>query len=94
MPTLNKMNFLRLLDQSRAEENLCDVEFRVVDPVNKPLGTVPCLTPGVFRPLQLLCTCFKTFTFHNPAVLFFQVEKIDTIVFYAGINKFFLFSNR
>jgi hypothetical protein len=41
MPTLNKMNFLRLLDQSRAEENLCDVEFRVVDPVNKPLGTVP-----------------------------------------------------
>jgi len=71
MPTLNKMNFLRLLDQSRAEENLCDVEFRVVDPVNKPLGTVG-LPPGVFRPLQLLCTCFKTFTIHNPAVLFFE----------------------
>ena len=54
MPTLNKMNFLRLLDQSRAEENLCDVEFRVVDPVNKPLGTVG-LPPGVFKPLELLC---------------------------------------
>lgn len=40
MPTLNCLNFLQLLEPSRSEENLCDVEFRVMDQNSRSLGSI------------------------------------------------------
>jgi hypothetical protein len=40
MPTLKSLNLYDLIDQSRAEENMFDVEFIVVNPDWKAQGTM------------------------------------------------------